>query len=101
MSERDDAIRVRAYTLWLEAGCPTDADLDWWLEAERQVEAEASPASAYKNSEKPGPLEGDHQVRSAGPEGMRDEPKEPWTPLDEAVDESFPASDPPAANRFD
>jgi len=34
-------------------------------------------------------------TRSAGPEAMRDPPRE-WTPCDEALDESFPASDPPA-----
>jgi hypothetical protein len=41
------------------------------------------------------------QFREAGPEGMRDKPLREWTPLDEASDESFPASDPPAANTFD
>jgi hypothetical protein len=34
-------------------------------------------------------------TRSAGPEAMRDPPRE-WTRADEASDESFPASDPPA-----
>lgn len=34
-------------------------------------------------------------VRSAGPEAMRDPPKE-WDAVDEALDESFPASDPPS-----
>lgn len=34
-------------------------------------------------------------VRPAGPESMRDPPKR-WDKVDEAVDESFPASDPPA-----
>ena len=33
-------------------------------------------------------------VRPAGPESMRDPPKR-WDKVDEAVDESFPASDPP------
>jgi hypothetical protein len=33
-------------------------------------------------------------TRSAGPEAMRDPPKE-WSRADEASDESFPASDPP------
>ena len=35
------------------------------------------------------------QVRSAGVEGMRSDPKA-WDKVDEAADESFPASDPPA-----
>lgn len=33
-------------------------------------------------------------VRPAGPSAMRDPPKE-WSRVDEASDESFPASDPP------
>ena len=35
------------------------------------------------------------KVRHAGPEGMRSNPPE-WDKTDEASDESFPASDPPA-----
>ena len=58
-------------------------------------------APAFRNGQKPGPAESDHQVRPAGPDGMRKMPKREWTPQDEAIDESFPASDPPAANRFD
>jgi hypothetical protein len=34
-------------------------------------------------------------VRPAGPESMRDPPKR-WDKVDQADDESFPASDPPA-----
>lgn len=34
-------------------------------------------------------------VRSAGPEGMRSKVRREWTKVDEASDESFPASDPP------
>jgi hypothetical protein len=34
-------------------------------------------------------------VRPAGPQDMRDPPKE-WDKVDEESDESFPASDPPA-----
>jgi hypothetical protein len=33
-------------------------------------------------------------ARSAGPEAMRDPPEE-WDKVDQAADESFPASDPP------
>jgi hypothetical protein len=32
---------------------------------------------------------------------MRSKLRRAWTLADEASDESFPASDPPAANRFD
>lgn len=35
-------------------------------------------------------------TRSAGPEAMRDKPRE-WSRVDQAVDESFPASDPAPA----
>lgn len=39
---------------------------------------------------------GANPVRDAGPEAMRDPPVQPWTEVDEASDQSFPASDPPA-----
>lgn len=35
------------------------------------------------------------QVRNAGPDAMRDKPQH-WSKVDQASDESFPASDPPA-----
>ena len=36
------------------------------------------------------------KVRDAGPHAMADPPRGEWTAEDEASDESFPASDPPA-----
>jgi hypothetical protein len=36
------------------------------------------------------------EIRTAGPDAMRDTPKRTWDEVDQAVDESFPASDPPA-----
>ena len=36
------------------------------------------------------------KVRDAGPQAMADKPTREWTAADEASDQSFPASDPPA-----
>jgi hypothetical protein len=46
----------------------------------------------------PGQATGENfaKVRDAGPEAMGDRPKRDWSKEDEASDESFPASDPPA-----
>jgi len=44
-----------------------------------------------------GPVGHTGAARSAGPEAMRDPPKD-WGQVDQASDESFPASDPPAIN---
>lgn len=51
---------------------------------------QASPRAAFAGNQ------GDALVRDAGPGTMRDEPKREWSKTDEASDESFPASDPPA-----
>ncbi|HEY0854347.1 MAG TPA: hypothetical protein VGD86_05940 [Devosia sp.] len=58
-------------------------------------------AAAFRDKQPPGPEDAHVQVRPAGPDGMRSKPGREWTKEDEAADESFPASDPPAANRFD
>lgn len=62
---------------------------------------DSTQATALRDGKKPGPRESPVQVRDSGPKAMRDIPLRPWTHLDEASDESFPASDPPASNRFD
>lgn len=36
------------------------------------------------------------QTRSAGPDAMRSDARRDWDKIDQAADESFPASDPPA-----
>ena len=47
-----------------------------------------------------GPVGHSGNVRPAGPETMRDPPKS-WSRVDEASDESFPASDPAPASHVD
>ena len=52
-------------------------------------------AAAFKDGRSESPST--PRVRPAGKDAMRDPPRE-WDRLDEAADESFPASDPPAFN---
>jgi hypothetical protein len=49
-------------------------------------------APAMKDGKKPGPKDAPVQIRPAGGEAQADKP-EAWDEVDEAVDESFPASD--------
>jgi len=36
-----DDVAARAYTIWLNHGCPENRDLEHWLEAERQLQGGA------------------------------------------------------------
>lgn len=49
-------------------------------------------AVAMKDGKKPGPKDAPVQVRNAGKDAQADKPRN-WDKQDEAVDESFPASD--------
>lgn len=49
-------------------------------------------AAALRNGQKPGAKDALVQVRNSGPGKMADRPDD-WDQTDEAVDESFPASD--------
>ncbi|GAA4777634.1 hypothetical protein [Novosphingobium ginsenosidimutans] len=63
--------------------------------ATRQAETATTPV-AFAAGEA---TDGFAPVRNAGPEAMASDPKK-WDEVDQASDESFPASDPPAAGKF-
>lgn len=56
------------------------------------TETSTSNAAAMKDGKKPGPKDAPVQVRNAGEEAQADKPAD-WDEQDDAVDESFPASD--------
>ncbi len=55
------------------------------------------PSAALAGRGAEGPVGHSGGARPAGPEAMRDPPAK-WGKVDQAGDESFPASDPPAIN---
>jgi hypothetical protein len=60
----------------------------------RRRGGEDRPAPPLSHDRPPGPVGDSGNVRSAGRGAMRDPPRT-WDEVDEASDESFPASDPP------
>ncbi|MBV9884663.1 MAG: hypothetical protein JO276_16765 [Sphingomonadaceae bacterium] len=62
------------------------------------ADGEQVPAPAHSRGKtEPGIAGQSGAARSAGPEAMRDPPRD-WDAVDQSVDESFPASDPPAVS---
>ena len=84
-------IRDLAYRLWEARGRPAGSAHDDWLEAERQVAerqiADSSKSSPVKPSPATASAPGASPSGAASPSGSE---------LDEALKDTFPASDPPA-----
>jgi len=95
--ERDRAI-------WIGVGAAVAAGLGYFVSKRLNVfgsgQQDAPHAPAIKGGGVPGPVGNSGNVRPAGPEAMRDPPRS-WSKVDEASDESFPASDPPAVKHVD
>lgn len=58
----------------------------------RKSDRRSGGNAAYSDDQ---PRESHDDVRDAGPDAMRDQPRRKWTEVDENSDQSFPASDPP------
>ena len=68
------------------------------LVASRLFKPREQPHAAFDPSDPAAdPAAGPSPVRSAGPQSMRDRDGLAWDRVDEAVDKSFPASDPPSS----
>ncbi len=66
-----------------------------WLSEERRRPQRRRRRVAYARDDEGGPDRAPAQFRGAGPGSMR-ERQRGWDNVDEAGDETFPASDPPA-----
>lgn len=84
---------------WAAAGVGAIAALAggaWFAKRKYDEERDVDRrAAALTHERPPGPVGHSGAARGAGPEEMRDPPAK-WSRTDEALDESFPASDPPA-----
>ena len=63
----------------------------------RRLDDEVDAPATARGKTAPGPVGQTGGGRSAGPDAMRDPPRQ-WGKVDQAGDESFPASDPPAVS---
>jgi hypothetical protein len=86
VDEIQNRIRARAYEIWQADGKPAGMDVEHWLVAEREVLEEVDRSGAT------GPAVDDavaHEPRHSADLKERQDDL-----LDEAVEETFPASDP-------
>jgi hypothetical protein len=67
--------------------------LAYWKNAFEALQGEDEGPAAFSRDE--ADPENFDQTRSAGPDAMRDDNGDDWDKVDQAADESFPASDPP------
>jgi hypothetical protein len=89
----------RSRTLWIAAATAAAAGVAAVLVSRRWFadDDDEDYAPALSRARPEGFVGGSGASRQAGPEAMRDPPRE-WSKVDEASDESFPASDPPAVS---
>jgi hypothetical protein len=100
----EEKIQQRVYQIWERNGRPEGKQDEHWTRACREIAAETGvetdcarrPVAFCAEDAEAAGSNLSAQVRSAGPDGMRDDLRRPWDKTDQSSDESFPASDPPA-----
>jgi hypothetical protein len=104
----EEKIQQRAYQLWECDGRPEGKQDEHWTLACQEIAAETGVetdctrrpvAFAGEDAETAGDGKRSAQVRSAGPDAMRDATRRPWDKTDQSSDEFFPASDPRRTDR--
>lgn len=91
---------TRSDTVWIAAATAAAAGVAALLVSRRWLgngldDDEVFAPALSKGSRAAGAYGSSGGARQAGPDAMRDPPRS-WSKIDEASDESFPASDPPA-----
>jgi hypothetical protein len=102
MREAEEMARpwTRSNAIWIAAATAAAAGLAAVVVSRRWFgddEDEDDYAPALSRMRPAGFVGTTGSARQAGPDAMRDPPKS-WSKVDEASDESFPASDPPAVS---
>ncbi len=86
VEEIQNLIRQRAYELWVAEGQPAGMEQQHWFAAEREVLEEVDRSGATGRAASAVTA---HEPRQGGGVGERQDDL-----LDEAIEETFPASDP-------
>jgi hypothetical protein len=105
--DREDRIKARAYEIWQREGSQPGHEDDHWLEAEQELDAEntgAGSAVSHDHESKRGiPETKANQAAGAAPDqqapGENIEERQDKL-LDQAVEETFPGSDPISPKRI-
>ncbi|WP_336491685.1 DUF2934 domain-containing protein [Methylobacterium nigriterrae] len=105
--DRDDRIRARAYEIWKREGSPPGREHDHWLEAEQELDAEntgAGSAVGRADDDTRGvPETKANEAAGAAPDQHvpgEDLDERQDKLLDQAVEETFPGSDPISPKRI-
>ena len=105
--DREGRIRARAYEIWQREGSPAGQEYDQWIEAEQELDAEntgAGSAVSHDDKDKRGIPEtkADEAAGAAPAQHAPDEDLDARQDklLDQAVEETFPGSDPISPKRI-